>query len=883
VKAMNRRTLRRFSAITGIIALGGLTSASPGFAADGSGSGNVDVVNTETVKVYMSADGDIQSKRVYEQLALTGHGSVDLKNPVSTDGLRNLDGFGGFTVKNGEQIAKTTVDGTKHYRSVSNYDGTLPVTISTRYTLNGRHVGPHDIVGKSGKLEVQFVVKNKTTKKQDVTVSDGSGGTVTKTVDVPVPMVGSLTTTAPKNFSNVDPGGASTAGDGTGGTTMSYTMTLFPPLGTDTATLGYTADITDGVVPRVDVALLPVDPLASPTFKAAGDSYKGGAETGAQLVTGAGVIDTNLLKLRDGAATLLAGLIKLSDGADQLNAGLANDAAPGAKKLATGADELSDGLVRLHGGAGQLSDGAKTARAGSVALDAGAAQLAAGLKSAEAKAPALITGLGDVRAGLVLVNGGLTTMYNQVGGIPAQAQPLFDGIQQMINGIGTKTTANTLLYGVNAVRAGLDGALPKIQTMADGVYNTDPAAPGAYQKLGCAVTVLNALKSGTIAPGSDPIAGSTNGCFKSATNPTATVPPLLPLSAVDASDGLTPAEYQTLTLSSIITGLTDGQAQLATSGGAINDTTLYGGLRTLLGQLNHFPTSASDAPGAVVALAGIQCGLDNTSLDGITLPNGLSADLVCKTVTPGGAKLPGLKQGLQGVSGGIDLLVQGIVDAIHAGIGQTTDMPVDQTLRGGVNGLIGGIDLLGAGGSTLVDGLGQLSTGAQQLSAGTGQLSSGLGDLSAGANKLAAGATDASDGGQQVADGANKLSTGLTDATDGSGQISDGLKTAAAGAPQLVDGAGRLSKEGMGQLISAGKDTAVNYGTLYAVIKAGSERAQTSAMAYGAPAGAEGLTAYSFTITGEDGEGDRNVARGLGGLALLGLGAGAVVLRRRMI
>lgn len=443
MKATNARALRRASAITGVMALAGLSMSAPVFAADGSGSGGVNVVNTETVQVYMSADGDIKSKRVYEQLALTGHGSVDLKNPVSTDGLRNLDGFGGFQVKNGEQIAKTTVDGTKHYRSVSNFDGTLPVSITTRYTLNGKHVAPGDIVGKSGKLEVQFVVTNKTSKQQQVTIADGSGGTVTKTVDVPVPMVGSLTTTAPASFTNVDPGGASTAGDGTGGTTMSYTMTLFPPIGSDSATLGYTADITDGVVPRVDVALLPVDPMASPTFKSAATSYQGGADTGAQLVEGAGTIDANLLKLRDGAATLLAGLLKLSAGADQLNAGLANDAAPGAAKLADGAVQLSDGLIRLRGGAGQLSAGATKAQTGSIALDAGAAQLAAGLKSAEAKAPALITGLGDVRAGLVLVNGGLTTMYNQVGGIPAQAQPLFDGIQQLIAGIGTKTTPDT--------------------------------------------------------------------------------------------------------------------------------------------------------------------------------------------------------------------------------------------------------------------------------------------------------------------------------------------------------------------------------------------------------------------------------------------------------
>jgi putative membrane protein len=852
VNAKKQATVRRAAAITGALALVGFITAAPAVGDDTSGP--VKVINTETVKVYMGADGDVQSKRFYEQLAMFGHGSVDVKNPVSTDGLRNLDGFGGFDVSGEDTVTKTTVDGTKRYRSVSTFDKALPVEITPSYKLNGKKVGPHGIVGKSGKLEVTYKVVNKTATAQEISIPDGSGGTVTKMVQVPVPMVGSLTTTLPKTFTNVEPNGANTAGDGAGGLTLSYTMTLFPPLGSDTATLHYTANITDGVVPETSVTLLPVDPLASPTFKTAADSYQGGASTGAELLSGATTIDTNLLKLRDGASSLLAGLIQLRDGANQLNSGLVNDAAPGAKKLADGAEQLDDGLVRLRNGAVDLSAGAKKARAGSLALDAGAQKLAAGLKSAQAKAPALITGLSDVRDGLVLVNGGLTQMYDQIGGIPTQAEPLFDGIQQLIDGIGNAATPDTLLYGVNAVRQGLTDALPQIQTMADGVYKNSTTDPGAYQKLSCAISTLTYLKDG--------FAGGATAC--------GALPPLAGLGVTDSA-----------VLTSILSGLTDGRDALATSAGDVNQTTLYGGLLTLKAQLSHIPTSAADTPGAIAALAAVQCGLDNQSVNNISLPGGVPAVALCKTVS--GDRAPGLKQGLQQLSGGINQLIDGVIAAVRGGIGELTDVPADNTLRGGVNGLIGGIDLLGAGGSTLVDGLGQLADGSQQLAAGTGDLSSGLGDLSAGANKLAAGAGDAQDGGSQVADGANKLSDGLGAAADGSGQLADGLSTAADGAPQLVDGAQRLSTEGMGALKKAGKDTALNYGEMYAVIKAGSERAHTHSMAYGAPAGAEGLTAYSFTIKGEDGEDTRNLTRALAGLVLLGLGGGAFALRRRAI
>jgi putative membrane protein len=53
-------------------------------------------------------------------------------------------------------------------------------------------------------------------------------------------------------------------------------------------------------------------------------------------------------------------------------------------------------------------------------------------------------------------------------------------------------------------------------------------------------------------------------------------------------------------------------------------------------------------------------------------------------------------------------------------------------------------------------------------------------------------------------------------------------------------------------------------------------------MAYGAPEGAAGLTAYSYVIQGDDGEAGRTWSRGLAGLALLGLG-GALLLGRRLI
>ena len=54
-------------------------------------------------------------------------------------------------------------------------------------------------------------------------------------------------------------------------------------------------------------------------------------------------------------------------------------------------------------------------------------------------------------------------------------------------------------------------------------------------------------------------------------------------------------------------------------------------------------------------------------------------------------------------------------------------------------------------------------------------------------------------------------------------------------------------------------------------------------MAYGAPAGATGATAYSLDISGANGDGGTDVGRGVGALALFGAGGGLALYRRRFV
>lgn len=897
--------------------------AAPTAAAD------VDVTNTETVRVDLHPDGEVNQARVYDQLDLTGSGSVDLRNPVTTDGLRNLDGFGGTDTEDGEAVLETDVDGEQRRRTVSDFAGDLPLSVSVEYRLDGEVVDAEDVVGESGELEVRYRVVNETGEPREVQYDDGTGTIVTAEEEIYVPMVGTMTTTLPSEFTSVTSGEANMAGDGRGGTRLTYALTLFPPIGSAEQEFGYTAVIEDGVIPRATLSALPVSPLDSPTYATGVAGYEGGIESGVALTEGALTIDENLLALRDGASDLLGGLIQLRDGAQELSTGLSDEAAPGARELAdglgeqlapgaqelqAGADEfyqgvngelapgaaqladgagvLADGLAsQLVPGAGQLADGGEELAAGlqgqlapgaaqladgaSDAAD-GAGQLAEGLETAGDRAPELIGGLEQVGSGLDRVDAGLTQLYDGIGGLPEQAQPIVDGLAQLRDGIGDVRTEGTLLGGLETIRLGLERqAVPALQQMAEGVHNDadDLDDAGAYQRLGCAVMILEDLVQ-LQDEGFDPF------CYDDQ------------YGAITGGRQLIKPEYDLVTgqiLSTLAEELGGGQEDLLV-------------LRDGLNSLEEALTSGN---GILNGLVRLQCGLSNERS-------------VCDQSEPG------LLQGVNLLDAGVGQLVSGVVGSVQGGVGEPDDTPADETLRGGVNGLSDGVDQIIDGGNALVSGLMQLTDGAHQLHDGNLRISDGAGTLAAGAEEAADGAgriadgagqledgaRDAADGAGQIEDGAGQLAdgaeaaadgagqisdgagqladgadeaavgagvlaTGLEDAADGSTQIYDGLLQAAQGAPQLVDGAQRLSTEGSSELAAAGQETAADFGTRYALLEAGADRAKNEPLVNGAPDGATLKTAFTFEIPEVSGEGGRNVARGVVALGVFAAAAAA--------
>lgn len=826
--------------------------------------GDVSITNTETVDAKLSATGTVSSQRIYDQLIVTGDGSVDIENPVSTDGLRNLNGFGGPSVRDGKQRISTSVKGEKAYRSVADYDGDLPVDVRVEYRLDGEKVKPGDVVGKDGTLEVTYSVRNMTGEQQEVTYTDGEGNEQTRTMAVVVPLVGSMSTVLPSNFTDVQSEQANAAGDGKGGTLLSFTMTLFPPIGSDRTTFGYTAEITDGIIPEANMSVLPVNPLESPSFSGGAESYKGGADAGVDLTEGAAKIDQNLLKIRDGAEELVAGILQLDDGAGQLRSGT-GELSAGANKLSGGAGELNSGAQQLNAGAGransgaqQLSDGAQKANSGAVRLRdgsaqvsegnsalfdglrqlaAGTAQLKTGSGDLDSGATRLVTGAGELDDGAQQLSAGLVQLAGGSAQVASGATNLAKGAGTLDEGLkNAAENAPLLVQGAGQLSGGLDqlaGSLPQAQAGVSGV------AGG----LGQLNTSLGQIRAGVLGlKGYAPLIqdATARTQFEGAVDQ-------LAVGLEQGSGGLTTTMIPTL--QQVSGGL---QAAVSGLGAAGEEDTLRGGAAQL-----------------VAGLQALETGLDQASAGSGALYEG--AQKLAEGATQVNTGVPTLRDGAGRLAGG------------------TADLRENsKVLKDGTSRLSAGAVQVDGGTRTATGAAGQLADGSSQVATGLVELQSGLGRLAPGAAELAngtvqlfAGTVRLAAGTGELAPGAVKLAEGAGKLNEGAGKLADGLDQAAQKAPALPEGAQQLSEQGTSQLINVGNATAMDYGEKYALIEAGAERA-AQLQPYGSPEGATSRTAYKLTLSAEDGEDRANVLRAGAAAVVALLGLGGLALRRRL-
>ncbi len=133
------------------------------------------------------------------------------------------------------------------------------------------------------------------------------------------------------------------------------------------------------------------------------------------------------------------------------------------------------------------------------------------------------------------------------------------------------------------------------------------------------------------------------------------------------------------------------------------------------------------------------------------------------------------------ISAGASQVNEGI-STLSGSVGKTTDTAANGTVLGAINAIDDGLTTLTSNSPNLRDGASQLASGSAAIAEGTGQLKSKVPTLVDGVNQLNA-------GGSQVADGAQALSEGLD-------TLAEGTNSAAVGSTALVDGSEEL-KEGL--------------------------------------------------------------------------------------
>jgi putative membrane protein len=401
------RVTRRLVSLLALATLVALPASLPALAQSGTAER---VTHRQSVLTEMSPEGEAQASRVFTQLTVVGDGEVELALPnQSTSGLRNLEGFGRPAVE-GDQVVHSVAasrDGTAE-RTVADNTAELPIEISIAYELDGEPIEPKELVGKAGDLTATFTVRNTTAVPTEVQFFDGRQNPQRETIDVAVPMVGSLSMNLDGRFVDIDAPAASVAGDGRGNTTISWSLVLFEPIGSEEQTVSYTAHVTDAIVPEMVGQFLPVDSTSFSSLKSVPETFGDVADGLGTLTTGALLVDGNVKLLADGASQLLDGLGQLSDGADQLAAGLNDTAVPGSRQLA-------DGMGSARAGGRQLADGLNTAAV------PGARELASGLSGSAAPGARQINeGINGLRRGIGTgsdtaadgtVIGGLSSLY----------------------------------------------------------------------------------------------------------------------------------------------------------------------------------------------------------------------------------------------------------------------------------------------------------------------------------------------------------------------------------------------------------------------------------------------------------------------------------------
>lgn len=519
------------------------------------------VYDRELVVFDVDSQGKIKKTTLLDSLTIFGNGRVTIRDPGATQGLRNLYGYEKPKAAGGQVLWDVDVEGTKEVLSASTTDKKSPVALSSRYFLNGKAISPARLVGKSGRVTVEYRLRNTTGKKETLEFVNSSGAKTSGPIETYVPLVGQVEFQLPASrWSQVAAPGGQVTTDERNVHHVTYSTILAPLFGSVDQTIRLEARVENFELSGTRAVFIPLIPESvNATATRTSDSTQ-------KLLGGIGQVDSNLQKLYAGTLLLMDGLDRLYRGILEAKTGVG----------AVGQQEtMVDGLKRVLDGLKQLGDtnqGIPAAKAGVDGLTAGVQQVITALGSSASP--------NTVLYGLDKLEGGLATLSATAAG---SLTTIKSGIDATNAGVGTIAAGVGTANGVVGADPGFGSAGgPGLATSA----NND--VQFVRQILGCA-TGLESPTCAVLAGINAKLSGVNAGLAGAAAGLTGSVQP-----------GLTGLSAGTLALSG---GLTAAIGTPATDPA----TTLRGGLAAVTGGVTLIRAGMSSGnPNDPKVLEGLQ-------------------------------------------------------------------------------------------------------------------------------------------------------------------------------------------------------------------------------------------------------------------------------------
>lgn len=426
------------------------TSASGGLESDS------EISKQETVYVTLDANGGTKDVVVSDWLKNSGtNGS--LKDVSGLTDIENVKGEETFS-QNGNKVTWQTSDQDIYYQGKT--DQKLPVGVEMTYKLDGREVSPQDIMGKSGKLEINIKYTN--TAAKTVTVAG-------KEVEIYVPFMMVTGMILPvETYKNITIDNGTIVSEGDNDFVVGFGMPgLAESLDLDNLDFGDdmnidSSKIKDKITDTVKITADVTDFEMKSIYTVATNQVFN--ELDFDDIEDIDELNDKMDELRDSSRQLVDGSSDLQEGTQKLKDSF--------EKYADGIDTVHDGVSELKDGSGDLRDGVNTYTKGADKLLTGVGTYVKGAKQLSQGIQAYTAGTGQLVAAV-------SQLRTATKDLPTQYGALGDGVDTFVSSVNTllsKENMDTMSAGTASLKKGIGELDDGLSAAQSGVAAINAAA-----------------------------------------------------------------------------------------------------------------------------------------------------------------------------------------------------------------------------------------------------------------------------------------------------------------------------------------------------------------------------------------------------------------------